>query len=528
MSIRIAPITRRQFLAAVGSTGVAAVSHPSLTWGSSEKVLRVRSNSDIQGIDPLNPAAGADQDVMMAVFNKLVAYKPILGSGSASGGWDWQLEAATSVEQVDPTHVRFTLMPGIMWTNGFGEMTTDDVKFSFERHAKQKSWTAVDWDPLKEVKIVDKYTGILEFNKPFAPLFNSTLPYGSGTIVCKAAVEQLPDQKFSVEPPATSGPYKIESWTPKQKLVLTRHDGWPGPRPTFDRIEIIPIDDPKTAEIAFEAGQLDMTGIAASSLTRYQQQLPDQTSMRVYPSLYYEWLGMNVDHAPFDDERVRKAVQHAVDVNAILDVAYFGAADRATGIIAPGLPGHRDSNKINQINLDKARSLLAEAGLADGFKTTLDVHNITDHMSAAQVIQANLARVGIEVQINSHDSGTFWTLGLESEGDAWKGVQMVYNRYSMAPDPYWATAWFTPAQIGEWNWERWNSPRYGELHEAAVMETNAEKRHNMYVEMQDLMEDSGAYVFVTHNINGFLYKNSIVPAMRPDGGNMMFRYFESS
>ena len=98
----------------------------------------------------------------------------------------------------------------------------------------------------------------------------------------------------------------------------------------------------------------------------------------------------------------------------------------------------------------------------------------------------------------------------------------------MAPDPYWATAWFTPAQIGEWNWERWNSPRYGELHEAAVMETNAEKRHNMYVEMQDLMEDSGAYVFVTHNINGFLYKNSIVPAMRPDGGNMMFRYFESS
>jgi peptide/nickel transport system substrate-binding protein len=341
-------------------------------------------------------------------------------------------------------------------------------------------------------------------------------------------VEQLPDQKFSVEPPATSGPYKIESWSPKQKLVLTRHDGWPGPRPTFDRIEIIPIDDPKTAEIAFEAGQLDMTGIAASSLTRYQQQLPDQTSMRVYPSLYYEWLGMNVDHAPFDDERVRKAVQHAVDVNAILDVAYFGAADRATGIIAPGLPGHRDSNKINQINLDKARSLLAEAGLADGFKTTLDVHNITDHMSAAQVIQANLAQVGIEVQINSHDSGTFWTLGLESEGDAWKGVQMVYNRYSMAPDPYWATAWFTPAQIGEWNWERWNSPRYGELHEAAVMETNAEKRHDMYVEMQDLMEDSGAYVFVTHNINGFLYKNSIVPAMRPDGGNMMFRYFESS
>ncbi len=526
--MKVLPVTRRKFIAMAGAVGVSTIAKPRHSWGQSEKVIQIRSQSDIQGIDPINPAASADQDVMMAVFNKLVSYKPLYGNTPSDEGWGWELEAATSIETMDPTHVKFELMPGVMWTNGFGEMTSEDVKYSFERHAKLESWTAVDWEPLTEVEIIDKYTGVLTFSEPFAPLFNSTLPYGSGTIVCKAAVEQLAEKKFTVEPPATSGPYKIESWSPKQKLVLTRHDGWPGAKPEFDRIEIIPIDDAKTAEIAFEAGQLDMTAVAASSLPRYESNMPAGTNMRVYPSLYYEWLGMNVDHEPFGDGRVRQAIQLAIDVDAILNGAYFGAADRATGIIAPGLVGHRAGNNITEPNLEKAKELLAEAGFGNGFKTTLDVHNITDHMSAAQVIQANLMQIGIEVQINSHDSGTFWTLGLESEGDAWKGIQLIYNRYSMAPDPYWATAWFTPDQVGEWNWERWNSPEFGELHTAAVKEVDPQKRHDMYVKMQDMMEDSGVYTFITHNVNAFLYRDWLVPAMRPDGGNLMYRQFGST
>jgi peptide/nickel transport system substrate-binding protein len=179
-------------------------------------------------------------------------------------------------------------------------------------------------------------------------------------------------------------------------------------------------------------------------------------------------------------------------------------------------------------DLDKAKALLADAGLGGGFQTTLDVHNKTDHLSAVQIIQANLAEIGIDVQINPHDSGTFWTLGIESEGDAWKGVQLIYNRYSMAPDPYWATAWFTPDQIGEWNWERWNSEEYGKLHMAAVAEPDTQKRHDMYVRMQDLMEGSGAYVFITHDVNAIIYRDWIVPALRPDGGQFMYRQFTTA
>ena len=80
------------------------------------------------------------------------------------------------------------------------------------------------------------------------------MPYGSGTIICKNAVEALPDKKFTTDPPASSGPYKIKEWVPKQKLVLERHAGWPGPQPDFEEIHILPIEDDKTGEIAFEAG----------------------------------------------------------------------------------------------------------------------------------------------------------------------------------------------------------------------------------------------------------------------------------
>ena len=132
-------------------------------------------------------------------------------------------------------------------------------------------------------------------------------------------------------------------------------------------------------------------------------------------------------------------------------------------------------------------------------------------MSAAQAIQAQLAEVGIKVTIQQHDSGTFWTLGDEKSGDAWKKIQLLINRFSMQPDPSFATEWFTPDQIGVWNWERWNSPEFGELDKQGLVELDPDKRDEMYKTMQDLMEESGSYVFLTHEAVGVAYRDNITP-----------------
>lgn len=200
--MQIIGLTRRRFLELGAAATAAMAVSPRHARAADPATLRVRGASDIQSIDPVNPAASADQDVMAAIFNNLITYRP-------GTEWGWELQTATAFEEVDPTHYKFTLMPNVMWTNGFGEMTTEDVKFSFERIIDPAigSWASVDWQTLDKVEIVDKYNGVIVLKESFAPLLRSTLPYGSGCIVCKKAVEALENKQFTIEPPASCGPY---------------------------------------------------------------------------------------------------------------------------------------------------------------------------------------------------------------------------------------------------------------------------------------------------------------------------------
>jgi peptide/nickel transport system substrate-binding protein len=123
--------------------------------------------------------------------------------------------------------------------------------------------------------------------------------------------------------------------------------------------------------------------------------------------------------------------------------------------------------------------------------------------------------VGIDAEILTYDSGAFWSLGIEADGDDWKDLQLFLQKYSSSVDPFDCTAWHTPAEVGSWNWERWSNAEYGELHAAAMVETDMEARRQMYVRMQDLMEESGAFVVIAHELNGALVRDGITPAVDP-------------
>lgn len=515
-------LTRRNFLKSSTALGAVAAAGPRLAWGAESSVLKIRSYSALQIMDPAFALAAPEEWIAGAIWNKLVAFKP-------GSDWETELDAAESIEQVDETHITFSLRPGITFTNGFGEMTAEDVKFSFERIADPANESPYkgDWATLDRVDVTDTYSGVIVLKEPFAPLWWSTLPYGSGNILSKKAVESV-GGKFEMNVPASSGPYVIKQWLPKQKVVLVRNPQWTGPKPQFDEIVQIPIEDEKTAELAFEAGDLDWTWVSVSSLPRYRDDPPPGAKIIESPSLYYVWLGINGEHPQYKDIRVRKAIQRSIDVDAIMQAAYFGVAKPSTGIIAPGLIGHRDKNLTpSKPDYEGARKLLAEAGLAGGFKTTIDVLNKPTYVTAVQIIQANLAEIGVEVQINIHDSGTFWTLGAESEGETWKDIQLLYQRFSMAPDPSWATAWFVCDQVGVWDWERYCNTEFDELHKKGQVETNNKKRHEIYVRMQNLMEESGSYRFITHEATPSIYRDTIIPGLRPDGQPLL-RHFKTA
>ena len=507
--MRFVDLDRRSFLIMTGALGAGALALPWRVRAQDRSVLRIRSYSDLQVLDPLNRLAQAEGDIMDAIFSNLIKAKP-------GERWDWQLDAAETIEQVDERHIEFTLKKGIRFTGGFGELTAEDVKFSFERIADPKNESPYkdDWAVLDRVEVKGPYAGTIVLKEPFAPLWSISLVRGSGCIMSRKALEQV-GGRFTTEPPAMSGPYVLKEWQPKQKTILARNPDFYGPAPDFEQVHVFPIEDEKTAEIAFEAGELDYTTISLSSLPELTKNPPAGVKIVERPAMSYVWLGMNVENPALADLRVRQAIQKAVDVDAVLEAAYFGVAERSTGIIAPGLPGHRDITPPPR-DLEGARALLEEAGVED-LALTLDILNKTERTAAAQVIQANLAELGIAVEIRPHDSGTFWTLGDENAGDAWKDIQLVISRFSMQPDPSFATAWFTPEQIGVWNWERFDSEEFGALHKRAIVETDPKKRHDMYVRMQELMEQSGAYVFLTHELTAAVYRDHIVPGLLPDG-----------
>ncbi len=513
--------SRRRFLQTSGAVGLAAAAGimPQIVYAQDKKILKVRTYADMRSLDPAHSQGIVDEEIQSSIYSKLVQYKP-------GREWGWELDAAEEIEQVDATHIRFKLKEGIMFTNGYGEMTAEDVKYSFERILDEglESTNKPDWGTLKEVVVDGKYEGTIVFNEPYPPAWTIALPYIVGNIVSKKAWEEN-GGKVDTTTPTVSGPYMHKEWQPKQKTILVRNPDWHGGTAAFDEIHIYPIDDENTAQIAFESGDIDYTRLSLSAVANLKDAPPANSTVEEFPSLYYVWVGMNVENEVTANENLRKAIQHCIDVPSILQAAYFGAAEAATGIIAPGLIGHRPKSMVAPtMDIAKAKEYLAAAGMEGGASVTLDVLNKAANVTTAQVIQATCAQAGITVDVNLHESGAFWSLGDASAGERYKDVQMVLNRFSMAPDPSYATAWFITDQRGIWNWEWFSNPEFDKLEAAAKASSDPAARDEMYQKMQDMMEESGAYRFITHEATPVMYRNTIKPALRPDGLPLL-RYF---
>ncbi|MGB7269694.1 MAG: ABC transporter substrate-binding protein [Albidovulum sp.] len=489
----------------LASAGAICIAGFGIAAAAQAEEIRLQVDSDFGQLDPAFWQSSADQTIIDAIFPKLIEFK-------SDTNWDWQLSAAESIEQVDDLTIKFTLKPGLMWTGDFGEVTAEDVEYSFERFTNEAlaAPNSGDWAPLKDVEVLDKYSGLIHFNEPFAPVWWSTLPYTGGAIISKVATEAA-GGTFTTEPPASAGPYKIEKWDQGQQTVLVAHDGWNGDKPAYDRVVLIPINDAKSAEVAFEAGQVDVASVAISSVPELEANMPENATLEVRPTAGYFWLGLNAENPSLQDPRIREAITKAVDVDAIIEGAYFGIPERSTGLVAPGLIGFSEEPQPGR-DLAGAQALMAEAGVTS-LDLELELQNSTDEQTAGLIIQANLAEIGVNVQLNTHESGTFWSLGDE------KGVnmQLTLKEFTSPPDPAWSTQWFLAEQAGIWNWEWFKNDEYEKLHYAAMAETDFGKRAMIYQDMQDLMDASHSFVWLIHPPASLIYNSAIKPGLLPNG-----------
>lgn len=512
---------RRDFLrntAAVAALAALGID-PSDVLAAEGDTLKVRIAFDIQVLDPGYMIGGADSTLNYACLPRLA-----LPVRNAEGVWGWApSEFVDHIGEDDPTHISFRLKPGLKWSGGLGTVSAHDVKYSLERMVTS------NWAPrffnLDHVDVVDDLSGVIVLKSASPATFTLGLASDVGSILPKAAMEKLKDQKFSTEFPAQCGPYSMTEWAPKQKIVLKANPEWTGSKPAFPEIHLINIEDSNAAELAFEAGEVAVTSVLSASADRYRTNPPEGSALMDVSSGLYTWMGMNTEYEALKDVRVRKAIQRAIDVPTLVRTVYGSAAPVAHGTVPPGILGHRTESGFSY-NPEEAKQLLKEAGVSS---LTLELKLLNEPylLTVAQIVQANLADVGITLDIKPLDSGPFWNLGVQSAGDDWKTSQLWIMRFTSAPDPSDCLQWFTKSQIGIWNWERWSDAEFEQLSAQALSETDAQRRAEKYIRMQDIMENTGAYVWLTFDPLAFLHRKSVIPAFMPAGDYMVERFARS-
>jgi peptide/nickel transport system substrate-binding protein len=504
-------MNRRNFLRQSTAAGLAiAGSLPDVSWAVRGDQLHIRNYNDISALDPPFTISGAEDIVNRAIFQNLLQFKE-------DGTWDTELDAAEYFEAIDDTHYAFRLKRGQMFSNGFGEMTADDVKFSFERviDPDMNAINAPDMGTLSHVEVHDRYSGTIVLDSPYAAFV--PIAAASYAILSREAVTSV-GGRFSTQPPCCSGPYLFREWQSKRKTILEKNPLWHGPRAEFVEIHIYAMTDAKASEMAFEAGQLDCAEITVESVGPFQKNMPPDSFIEVHPSGRNYWLGMNQSNPALTDLRVRQAIQYAIDVEAVVEATWFGLAKPALGPVPRGMLGCRERALIPASgDADKARSLLREAGVELPLRLRLDVNNDALEVTAVQVIQWSLKKVGIEVEIHTQDNSTFLSMGLEDAGDQWQDIQLFLQSFIGLADPYYSLVWFTSEQMGQWNWERFSNDEFDRLNDQALATSKESERDRMYKRMQDIMEESGCYRFISNGVMPQIIRKSIRPVFRPDG-----------
>lgn len=509
--------TRRQFLlGSVAATTMPFVLGLPAAFAAADDSVTLRMPDDISNLDPAYRVGPVEGNILRAVCQGLVRFKP--------GSLDWQPDAAKSIKQNSDTEIEFELNPGQMFHGGYGEMTAEDVKFSFERFITPDAKGVMvpyadDFSALDHVEVTGTYTGKLILKHAAPAIWVIALCDGSGVILSKKAVAALGDGITTKA--IGSGPYVFKDWKPREQVVLEANPDYEGgDTPSFRQIILKPILEPRTALLSLLAHEVALTEVdvtAEDELAKYS----DITPVRM-EGIDYTWISMNVAKGALADLRVRQAIRLGVDIPTVIAGAYGGKVGRANALLAPPLLGYWPDAPVYAPDVTAARALLAEAGQSSLALTFACLNDATSQ-AIAQIVQANLAEIGVTLTINAMDPGAYWAMG---SADGSKDLDLSLVTFASKFDPSFQTQWFLASQIGLWNWQRWASPEFDQLHAEAAATTATDKRQEKYVRMQQLLDESASCIWITHGVHLFGHAKSLTPSILPTGLDWQLRFFK--
>lgn len=395
---------------------------------------------------------------------------------------------ATEWTRIDEYTMEFTLRQGVTFHDG-SPFNAEAVKFSLQRSVATPQAAAVQnfMDP-DGFEVVDEYTIRISSLEPFAPML-AFLGHNTAFIVSQEAVLEHGDD-FAFNPSGT-GPFQLESVATGDNIVLVRNENYHGELPQIAGITFRVIPEPASRLIGLETGDFDIAmDVAPSDAARIENEANLKLLQRVNNTVRY--VGMNTERAPFDDVRVRQAVNYAINTELLIEAVLEGFGEPAFGPMARNLPFASHDVLPYGFDLERAAVLLEEAGLADGFSANLIVGTQINE-NLAVVIQNMLGEINIDVTIERVEPGTL--LETTNGGDF---DMFILGFNPGTGDPHnMLNPMFHSDNIGSaGNRPRLNNPEVDLLIDRARAEFDDAARADIYREVQELIRDLAPWAFL--------------------------------
>lgn len=427
------------------------------------------------------------------IFNALLKYNEnldLVGELAES----WQISD-------DKKSITFILKPDLTWADG-QPLTSADVLFTWQlvTDEKTRSPYASDFQLVKKAEAPDALTFRVTYEQAFSPALDS---WAGLQILPKHLLQgqDIHTTAFARNPVGSSY-YQLASWKHGENIQLSRNPKSVLGQANIDKLITRMIPDNSAQFLELMADNIDSMNLDP---IKYSRVIPARPALKKKLNLYkelgnsYTYLGFNLKHKPFDDVRVRRAINYAIDKQEIIDGVYLGLG---INIASPYKPGTRWSNPTLQpypYDPAKAKILLAEAGFKDGdgdgylekegkkFSFEILTNQNKEREKSAVLIQRRLKEIGIEVTIRSLEWASFLSRFIHT-GD----FDVVILGWGLGLDPDQFSMWHSSQQApGQFNFIGYNNPEVDQLLEQGRLEFDPEKRMHIYHKFAKvLLEDS--------------------------------------
>ena len=425
--------------------------------------VTVGISQDLDSLDPHKAVAAGSSEVLFNIFEGLV---------KASSDGEVR-EAVASDYQVseDGLTYTFTLREGVTFHNG-NPVTVEDVVYSLERCAGSEN---------NGTPLISAFSNVTDISAPDDSHVVVTLAEPSLEFIYSMTAAIIPAGSGDgiAQNPVGTGPFRYVSYTPQDSMVIEKYDGYWGDPAYLDQVTFRIITNSDTLVMSLQSGSLDMAiHVPNTQASQVEGQFTVvEDTMKLVQALY-----LNNAVKPFDDVRVRQALCYAIDVQQIIDLVCDGAGVQVGTSMYPAFSKYymEELNNAYPYDVEKAKELLAEAGYGDGLDLKMyvsgDVRNRT-----AQVVQAQLAQIGVNVDINVYEWGAF-----QDAINAGEHELLILGWTNTTCDPeYSVTPLFHSKNCGmNGNRAYLRDEKVDEMIDAASMETDREKRLQTYRDLQ--------------------------------------------